>query len=140
LEVSVKVPVGFHVDTIGGVGDGVGLTAAELREERAAKGAELDGRKRRRLPAPVQNPFDEILRSLGLWDRVQAVCKTRGVAVFELGGTSKARRIHAARCEVYRMLRALDWSNVDIGKLFDKDPSTVRAALSPSVDIPGSGR
>jgi hypothetical protein len=128
----MRIPNGFHVtgDTRG---DAVGLTPEELAEERRA--AEAPARRSmgpkpgsRRAP-PVQNPFDEILKSLGLWERVQAVCKTRGVAVFELGGTSKARRIHAARVEVYKMLRALDWSNIDIAKLFDKDPSTILSAL-----------
>lgn len=114
----------------------MGLTPEEVKEERRARNEEVNGLKRargrregsRRAP-PVKNPFDEVLKSLGLWDRVSAVCKEHGVAVCEIGGESKAKRLVTARKKVYGMLRELGWGYIDIGKLFDRSHTTVMAAL-----------
>lgn len=130
----MKIGPGFHVD--GGSSDAFGLSAEEVAEERRARGEPTNARTRprgrhidSRRSQPVRNPFDEILKSLGLWDRVLEVCKRRGVAPFELGEGSKSKRLHAARKEIYQMLKALDWSNCDVARLFDKDPSTILSAL-----------
>jgi hypothetical protein len=140
----MKIGQGFHID--GGSSDAFGLTAEEVAEERRAAGTPVNGLNRKRGPRagsrrapPVQNPFDEILKSIGLWDRVSVVCKEHGVAPFELGGTSKAQRLHTVRVKVYRMLQGLGWSSTDIGRLFDRHHTTVLDALK-NADIPESSR
>lgn len=126
----MKIQAGFHVtgDTRG---DTIGLTPAEVAEERRAAGTPVNGKQRIRGPRkpPVQNPFDEILRALGLLERVQTVCKEHGVAVFEIGGGARTKRLHTVRKKTYQMLRDLGWSSVDIGRLFNKDHSTILSAL-----------
>jgi hypothetical protein len=130
----MKLGPGFHIsgDTRG---DAVGLTPEEVAEERAATGAPARRPRgprngSRRAPA-VRNPFDEILKSLGLWDRVQEVCREHGVLPLELASESKTRRLHTVRVKVYGMLQGLGWCGADIAKLFERDESSVYAALRP---------
>lgn len=125
-----RLPEGFHIDSQ--AADSVGLTREEVLEERRAAKERVNHRGPRagsRRAPTVKNPFDEVLRSLGLWERVSAVCKEHGVAVHEIGTESKARRLVVVRKKVYGMLRELGWGYVDIGKLFDREHSTVMAAL-----------
>lgn len=154
VETLSRLPSGFHVDKQDAA-DTFGLTPEEVKEERRARGereSKRGGRREYRInneivtgrggfrPPTVKNPFDEILRTLGLLERVQMVCQEHGVATHEIGTDCKSQRLVAARRRVYLMLRDIGWSNVDIGKLFDKHPSTVlsalegrRAATSPDV-------
>jgi len=120
-----RVPSGFHVEPKVSA-DTYGLSPEEVKEERRARGQTRSARWDR--PA-VKNPFDEILKSVGLWDRVKETCNAVGVAPCELDSDSKSKRIIVARKRVYEMLKALGWSNVDVGRLFGKDPTTILHAL-----------
>lgn len=126
-----RPPEGFH--EVYGAADAAGLSPEEVAEERRARGVEVNGKRWRKGPrvAAVKNPFDETLRTLGLWDRVETVCREHGVRPMELGEESKTKRLHAARVKVYLMLRDLSWGYKDIGLLFDRDESSVCAALKP---------
>jgi hypothetical protein len=128
----MRIPVGFHVtgDTRG---DSVGLTTEELAEERSASNAPArrprGTRNGSRRDPPVRNPFDEFLKSLGLWERVLVVCKEHGVLPVEIGSENMSRRVCAAREKVYGMLVGVGWSGADIARLFGRDQSTVNHTL-----------
>ena len=116
-----KLPNGFHVAS-DYVGDGVGLTKAERAEERAARGQPKDGRARKRgsFPSavPVKPPFDELLRTIGIYDWVAPLCKERGVSVHELPCGTKAARVMAIRRLIWEELRKKAWSYEQIARLF----------------------
>lgn len=126
-----RPPDGFH--EVYGAADAAGLTPEELAEERRARGVEVNGRRWKKGPRTqtVKNPFDEILRSLGLWERVQEVCREHGVLPLELATERKTRRLHTVRKKVYGMLVTLGWCGADIARLFERDESSVYAALRP---------
>lgn len=121
-----RPPEGFHIEAKEAA-DTYGLTPEEVKEERRARGERVD--KRGGYFPPVKNPFDETLKTLGLWDRVKAICSERGVAPHELSSGGRTKRLHAARREVYKLLRGLEWSYPEIGLLFGKDHTTILAAL-----------
>jgi hypothetical protein len=113
----MRLPNGFHV-TSDARGDGIGLTKREREEERAARKEPLDGRARARGPRTPRNPFDEMLRTIGIYDWVLPLCKDRGVAIWELPCGSKAGRIQAVRKEIFAKLRDRQWSYTQIAQLF----------------------
>lgn len=129
----MKLPNGFHV-TSDAVGDGIGLTKAEREEERLARGEKRSGHARargpRRTPA-LKNPFDEMLRTIGLYDWLAPLCKARGVALWELPCGTKAARVQAVRREAFARLREMSWSYEQIAQLFGyQDHTTIMAALN----------
>lgn len=127
-----RLPEGFHVVNSMDRGDHVGLTPEEVKEERRARKEEVNGRKRERGPRvlSVRPPFEILLKECGLYDRVKEITLARGVSVLELHVEGRStKRVHAARRDVFRFLRTLDWSYPDIGKLFSIDHTTVMAAV-----------
>ncbi len=57
------------------------------------------------------------------------VARIAGVTVEELTGPSKARHLHQTRIHAYQALRLLGWSYPVIGARFNRDHSTIMAAL-----------
>lgn len=115
-----KLPYGFHVDSQ--ASDAIGLTRKEVEEERAARGELVNKRKAPRGPklsAPVRPPFDEMLRTIGILDWIQPLCRERGVLVHELQRGTKAARVMAVRKLVWAELRSRSWSYEQIAQLFE---------------------
>jgi chromosomal replication initiation ATPase DnaA len=69
-------------------------------------------------------------RQQGGWrDQVEAICQQHEVALDEVLGRRRTRRIVAARHNVMVALRARGWSTTRIGQILCRDHSTVVHAL-----------
>lgn len=123
----MRVPNGFHVSS-DYTGDGIGLTRAEVEEERRAKGEAIHGQARkrgpRRIATPTKHPFDEMLNTIGVLEWIKPICKERGVMICELPRGTKAARVQAVRKLIYAKLREMEWSYVQIAQLFEYSSHT----------------
>ena len=76
-------------------------------------------------PSPVSE-FMNTLHELDVFDDIVAICKPYGVRLSELPGSSREAHIVSARHESMKFFRVrFKWSFPAIGRLFDKDHTTV---------------
>jgi len=71
----------------------------------------------------------EALGARGLLDLVAGVCRTHGVTLDEVCGRARTRAASCARHEAWWQIRhhpELHYSLADIGRLFQRDHTTVR--------------
>lgn len=62
-------------------------------------------------------------------DAIYRISKRTGVSLATMRSTNRSDAVHAARVEVYKLLRSQGWSLLEIGKLFRRDHTTIHHAL-----------
>lgn len=83
----------------------------------------------------VQRSPDDIARELSartLLPLVLSVCDRRGVLLDEVCGRGRSQAVVAARQEVWYLLRhdpARSFSFSELGRIFDRDHTTIRAGV-----------
>jgi len=81
---------------------------------------------------PAADALIDSLRSRDLFDLVLEICRARGVLVHDVCGRGRSRSVSAARHEAWWRIRhhpARCYSLSDIGRLFDRDHSTILCGL-----------
>ena len=77
--------------------------------------------------------YDEFRSELvtrGLFDPFAAVCRRAGLRLSDVYGAGRTKGVVRARAECWRHMRGLGMSYPEIGSLWDRDHTTVIAALT----------
>lgn len=87
------------------------------------------GRWKTQESEPDSSKFVGRLKTMGIYDDVARLIRPRGVSVEDLVSRNRHKNVSAARHEImYWIRKTLNWSYPEIGKLFERDHTSIMAA------------